>query len=102
MLESDDKPINQTNNLAYQIRMGLEYRVLELITCGYRKMYDARRYNPEWKENKFTAVLKSYIEGYCKEFSRLTKKNWYIGREYYYDSKDVIDGNGDRSCSPSY
>jgi len=41
------------------------------------------------------SYTENHIEGYCKDFSRLTKRNWYIDREYYHDSEDVINGEGD-------
>lgn len=103
MLESKlptDQAVIQNYSLQDQIRFGLEYRVLELIITGYKKMSEAGRYNVEWKENKFTAVLKAYIKKHCQEFSKLTMRNWCVDREYYHDSKDVIEGEGDPDTTP--
>jgi len=90
-----EQSVMRSYSLADQIRFGLEYRVFELVIIGYKKMCEAGRFNVGWKENKFTAVLKAYVKKHCQEFSRLTMRNWYIDREYYHDSEDVIEGEGD-------
>ena len=103
MLESKfptEQPVKQSFSLPDQIRFGLEYRVFELIINGHKKMWEAGRYNIEWKENKFTAVLKAYTKKQCQEFSRRTMQNWYIDREYYHDSNDVVEGEGDPDTTP--
>lgn len=86
--------------LADQIRAGLEYRVLELIITAYNKMHDDKPHNPQWKENKFTAVLKNYVKKDCQRFSKLTRQSWYIIREYYHDSEGVTSGDDDPDKSP--
>ncbi len=95
-----EQAVIQSYSLQDQIRMGLEYRVFELIITGYKKMLRVSRYDVGWKENKFTAVLAAYLKKHCQEFSRLTKRNWYVDREYYHDSEDVIEGEGDPDTSP--
>lgn len=87
--EEDEKGI------ADQIRAGLEARVIELIVLGYERMRDDESYTPKWKENKYTAVLKGYIKKHCREFSKRTKRPWYIDREHYHDKEGVIRGDDD-------
>lgn len=103
MRESDSSTMQDAEpeySLASQIRAGFEARVIELITLGYRKMCDDSRFDVNWNENKFTAVLKGYTKKQCKEFSRRTRQQWHIVREEYNDGKDVIDGDGDADTVP--
>ncbi len=80
--QSSDQIENEVNQpgLAEQIRQGLEYRTLELVITGYKKMHEKGRYDLNWKENKFTAVLTSYIDEYCREIARKTRQCWYVER----------------------
>jgi hypothetical protein len=105
MLESTSSSTDQETkeediSFSDQIRAGIAYRVIELITIGYKKMYDNGRYRLEWKENKFNAVLKGYIGKECRTFSRRTGMQWDLNRENYHDSGDVVDGDGDPDKVP--
>ena len=95
-----DEETKEDIALSDQIRAGLEQRVIELVTIGYNKMCDNGRYHLGWKENKFTAVLKGYIDKQCRTFSRKTGMQWYLDREGYHDNDDVIDGDGDPDKVP--
>lgn len=98
MLEPKSSPPlseSQTGSLPDELLVGLEYRVLELVIKGYQKMHEARHFNLRWKENKFSAVLTAHIKKHCEEFSRMTKRPWYIIREYHHDDESIMSGEGD-------
>ncbi len=94
------KEEQESISLSDQLRAGLEYRVIELVTIGYKKMRENGRYNVDWKENKFTAVLRGYIDKQCREFSRRVSQQWAIDREHYHDNEDVIEGEADADAVP--
>jgi hypothetical protein len=84
-----DEETEEDITLSDQVRAGLEHQVIQLVTIGYNKMRDNGRCELDWKENKFTAVLKGYIDKECRSFSRKTLMQWHISREAYHDNKDV-------------
>jgi len=76
-------------------RAGYEYRVLELIVQGYKKMCEDRCYPEKEEEERFSAILADYIENCCPMYSMLTHQQWDVTREYYHDSEAVRKGAAD-------
>lgn len=69
------------------VRSGFEYKCLFVLIESYHIMKASGRFDPSWKENKFTQTLVSHIKG-----SELSKK-WELSavRESYLDELSTED-----------
>jgi len=91
----DTQFVNLEGLLPDEVRIGLEYRVLELVVTAYKKMYGEVCYNADWKENTFSAVFTDFLKKHRRNFSRETCRNWHIAREVYNDDELISSGQAD-------